>query len=173
MVQDTAEPEKGNMDRFNQLLHDEEVTACFGRLDSLEENRIYCRHGLSHALDVARLGYIMMLEASDFPVTKELFYVTALLHDMGRVMEYEQGISHHEAGAVMAKKLLSRYAFTEEEKSAVCQAIAWHRDKTVKSAPGLAGYLYLADKRSRNCFSCKAKESCHWSEEKKNFDLFL
>ena len=37
----------------------------------------------------------------------------------------------------------------------------------------LADYLYRADKLSRNCFVCKAKDKCKWSEEKKNATLIL
>ena len=171
-------PNPKAMDRFNQLLHDNEVIACYKRLDLLEQNRIYCRHGLCHALDVARIGYIMMLEAEDVPVSKELFYVMALLHDLGRVAQYEQGTPHHEAGVRLAEHLLSKYAFAEEEKTAVCEAIAGHNDKagdniTCDNMSGVAEYLYLADKRSRNCFCCAAVDSCNWSEEKKNYDLFI
>lgn len=160
-----------NMDRFNQLLQDDEVIAYYDRLAILEENRIYCRHGLNHALDVARIGYIMMLEMSDLVVSKEIFYVTALLHDLGRVMQYEQGTPHHEAGVLVAEKLLSKYAFTDKEKTDICQAIAAHRDAAGGTGFRLAEYLYLADKQSRNCFCCEAADSCNWSEEKKNYEL--
>lgn len=167
-----------NMDRFNRLLHDEEVIGSFEKLETLEQERIYCRHGLCHALDVARIGYIMMLEAADAVVSKEMFYVAALLHDLGRVKQYESGMPHHAAGAELAAHLLSKYAFTEEEKNAVCGAIAMH---THTDAPEvkedavsiLAKYLYLADKKSRNCFCCGAQASCNWSEEEKNYDLFI
>ncbi|MGI6684337.1 MAG: HD domain-containing protein [Bacillota bacterium] len=60
-----------------------------------EINREFCCHQMQHALDVARIYYILFLEkyqdgiSSDLKnmsvdQTKELIYATALLHDIGR-----------------------------------------------------------------------------------------
>lgn len=35
----------------------------------------------------------------------------------------------------------------------------------------LAEYLYCADKKSRNCFSCAAFDECNWTTEKRNMDI--
>ena len=37
----------------------------------------------------------------------------------------------------------------------------------------LGNYLYRADKMSRLCFCCEARESCKWSEEEKNMEIIL
>ncbi len=43
------------------------------------------------------LPYIRALE-ENYPVSKELIYCTALLHDIGRARQYEDGTPHDEAG---------------------------------------------------------------------------
>ena len=51
-----------NMQRIDAILHDEKF--CYGleRIVALEHDRIFCRHDLSHLLDVARIAWIMVLE---------------------------------------------------------------------------------------------------------------
>ena len=53
-------------------------------------------------MDVARIAYIENLEAQ-LGLEKEDIYIAALLHDLGRVDEYESGIGHHIAGRKRAR----------------------------------------------------------------------
>ena len=66
-------------------------------IEDAERDRIFCRHGMEHCLDVARILYIMVLERN-LPYRKDMIYATALLHDIGRYEEYRGQVSHHEAG---------------------------------------------------------------------------
>ena len=43
--------------------------------------------------------------------------------------------------------------------------------RTAGQAEDLAGLFYRADKLSRSCFSCPAREKCDWPEEKKNLEI--
>ena len=38
--------------------------------------------------------------------TDDMLYLAALLHDIGRGMQYTENVSHHEAGAELAKEIL-------------------------------------------------------------------
>ena len=56
-----------------------------------------------------------------------------------------------------------------EEIEAIVSAIRGHRAQTDQTV--LGKLLYTADKRSRNCFSCKAEPECYWSPAKKNMTI--
>ena len=101
---------------------------------------------------------------------KEILYVTALLHDIGRCSKYEETMSHREAGPIIARPILERTGFSYGEIDDICAAIRNHG--TIPEDEGsLDGILYRADKLSRLCFGCSANSSCDWSEEKKNSTL--
>ncbi|MFQ6804356.1 MAG: HD domain-containing protein [Lachnospiraceae bacterium] len=69
-----------------------------------EVSREFCGHTLEHFLDVARLMYIRSLEEGEI-VNREVIYAAALLHDLGRGMQYREGIPHQEAGVLLAREL--------------------------------------------------------------------
>ena len=121
----------------------------------MERVNAICRHDRAHFLDVARLAYIENLERG-LGVDKELIYAAALLHDIGRHLQYTQNIPHDEAGAQLAE---------------IMQAILQHRGDGDRSRDGLAALLYRADKASRACLFCAAEPECNWSPEKKNMTL--
>ena len=137
-------------------------------LTRLESDRIFCRHTPEHFLDVARLAYIFALERN-LDCSRELIYCTALLHDIGRARQYEDGTPHDEAGAAIAGQILNELGFSMEEIEAIVSAIRGHRAQTDQTV--LGKLLYTADKRSRNCFSCKAEPECYWSPAKKNMTI--
>ena len=60
------------------------------RLAEYEKDRIFCRHGVEHLLDVARIAYIENLEKNS-GLSKEIIYGAALLHDIGRYLQYTEG----------------------------------------------------------------------------------
>ena len=43
------------------------------RIEQLEQQRIFCRHGLEHLLDVARIAWILTME-DQLPLDKEIVY---------------------------------------------------------------------------------------------------
>ena len=156
------------MDRVNQIWNHFLYQKELKKLQIQEKDREFCRHTPEHFLDVARLAYIRVLEEK-LPVSKELIYCTALLHDIGRARQYEDGTPHDEAGAMIAEQILADLDFSAEEIAAVVSAIRGHRGRTDQSV--LGNLLYTADKKSRNCFSCKAEAQCYWSPAKKNMTI--
>ena len=156
------------MDRVNQIWKHPLYQTELHKLQLLEADRAFCRHTPEHFLDVARLAYIRALE-ENYSVSKELIYCTALLHDIGRARQYEDGTPHDEAGAVIAEQILKELGFSPEEIQAIVSAIRGHRAETNQTILGQLSYR--ADKKSRNCFSCKAEPECYWSSAKKNMTI--
>ena len=114
------------MERVNRILANETFKENMLHLQRLEKDRQYCRHGIDHLLDVARLAYIEDLEKG-LAIEKEIIYGTALLHDLGRVLEYTKQIPHNEASVQLAKEILPECGFNNEEVKRICGAIAAHR----------------------------------------------
>ena len=136
------------------------------RINAAEKERIFCLHGIPHALDTARIGYIMILEGGH-NISKELFYAAALLHDSGR---YNPIMADHaEAGAINAELIMPDCGFTADETAEVAEAIRAHRNNGSETL--LGKILYKADKQSRMCFDCPAQLQCYWSDEKRNKEI--
>ena len=142
---------------YNHPLYKEQLE----KIIHLERDRKFCLHNLEHALDVARIAYIHVLE-NGLDIPKELIYTAALLHDAGRY----SGIPHNESGAALARKIMPDCDFTNEEIELVSDAILGHRD--TKHLTDFSAVLYDADKKSRLCFKCDAYEECYWAKDKKN-----
>ena len=104
-------------------------------------------------------------------VDKELIYAAALLHDIGRHLQYTKNIPHDEAGAQLAEIIMADCGFSPAEREEVAQAILQHRGGGDRSRDGLAALLYRADKASRACLFCAAEPECNWSREKKNMTI--
>lgn len=152
------------MKRVNDILNNELYKEYLHRLKKYEENREFCKHDMDHFLDMARIAYIIVLEEG-INVSKEIIYSIGLLHDIGRVLEYESGIPHHEASVIISKEILKDIDFSYEEKESILKAIENHRDEDNEQ---LSSIIYTSDKLSRNCLECKAIKDCYWSDEKKN-----
>ena len=159
------------MERVNKLITDEEYIRLSESIELAERERKFCRHGLTHSLDVARICYILNLE-ENLGIKKDVIYACALVHDLGRAVEYESGLPHHEAGSLIARRLLERAGFEEKEVSLISEAVSLHKD-VIETENRLAIILCRADKLSRMCFDCAAKEECYWKEEKKNGGVVL
>ena len=123
------------MDRVNQIWNHPLYQNELNKLQLLETDREFCRHTPEHFLDVARLAYIRALE-ENAPVSKELIYCTALLHDIGRARQYEDGTPHDEAGAAIAGQILNELGFSMEEIEAIVSAIRGHRAQTDQTVLG-------------------------------------
>lgn len=139
-------------------------------IERLERDRIFCGHDRTHLLDVARIACIENLESGS-RIPKYLIYAAALLHDIGRHLQYLDGIPHHEGSALLAEKILPECGFSSGDIEQILDAIRSHRNKDMRTASGLSGLIYRADKRSRCCFACPAEAECNWSKEKKNMIL--
>ncbi|MCI8885078.1 MAG: HD domain-containing protein [Dorea sp.] len=145
------------------------------RLEELEKTRIFCRHQTEHLLDVARIAYILNLEGG-LGLSRDLIYTAALLHDIGKSRQYEEGIPHETASADLAERILSDMpsdlAFTAEEQLQILTAIRGHRKPRSGAGP-LESLLYKSDKMSRTCFACPAEPECNWDSAKKNTEIQL
>ena len=115
---------------------------------------------------MARIAYILALEEKA-GIRKDLIYAAALLHDVGRYTPEEEQMSHHEAGAFLAKDILLRTGYSASETEMICRAIRAHKDQKERGIT-LESILFRADKLSRSCFLCDAREECYWPEERKN-----
>jgi uncharacterized protein len=134
-----------------------------------EVHREFCRHHLQHALDVARIYYILYLEEGRdgalpefrglcMGQAKEIIYAAALLHDIGRWRQYlDQSLDHGLEGALLAKPILQDAGFKSGEIDIALEAIRSHRNP---HAQGAGKLLYRADKLSRNCQKCAARAKC-------------
>ncbi len=136
-------------------------------IEQAEQDRIFCCHGLEHALDVARIMYIIALE-NQLKFPKDVIYGTALLHDIGRKQQYENGKAHHETGAVAAGQILTECGYGKEEVQVMTEAIRFHQVEDETKALTLKQLLYTADKKSRACYHCSAEGLCYWESERKN-----
>ena len=156
------------MDRVNAILEHPVFSEHLTRLETLEQTRIFCRHDLSHLLDVARMMWIAALEGQ-LPLNREVVYAAALLHDLGRVEQLQKGTPHDQASAELARQLLPEAGFCAEEIRQIQDAILAHRADGGENA--LGRLLYRADKRCRRCWQCGARDACNWPDEKKNWEI--
>ncbi|MDO4436819.1 MAG: HD domain-containing protein [Coriobacteriaceae bacterium] len=99
-------------------------------IERAERDRVYCRHGFGHLLDVARIAWILNLERG-CAFERELVYAAALLHDIGRGAQYATGEPHDEAGSRVAAAILDELPaesrFPEREREAILAAVRGHR----------------------------------------------
>ena len=158
------------MERVNAICRHKLWRDSVREIAQLERDRRFCRHDLVHFLDVARLAYIENLERG-LGVDKELIYAAALLHDIGRHLQYTQNIPHDQASAQLAEVILADCGFSKAERTEVEDAILQHRGQQDRQREGLAGLLYRADKASRACLFCPAEPECNWSLDKKNMKI--
>lgn len=158
------------MDRINQILNHDLYRTYMERNEQAEADRRFCRHNVGHLLDVARIGMLFNLE-EDYGLPKELIYGAALLHDIGRFKQYEDGTPHELASARLAPQILKDCGFDDKETDVIIEAIRNHRNAAVRENRDLNGLLYRADKASRACYVCAVAGECNWSDRKKNQDL--
>lgn len=158
------------MERIDKILNHDLFCENLALNELAEKQRKFCRHNMVHFLDVARIGWIINIEEG-FAVEKELIYGAALLHDIGKHLQYAEGIPHEKASAQIAPRILLECGFDEKETSVIVAAIESHRDSSVAGEKSLRGLLYRADKASRACFCCEVQEECNWKDGKKNLTI--
>jgi uncharacterized protein len=160
------------MKRIDAIVRDPLFRGSLEKIKVAEVEREFCKHDLQHAVDVARITYILILEAgslndlvrechlSSQQAAKEVIYASGLLHDIGRWLQYETGEDHGAAGARLAGEILQRTGFTLEETRAVTEAIHLHREEGAQLSP-LGELLHRADNLSRACHECSAQTRCY------------
>ena len=166
--------EKGvTMLRLNAVWNHPLYQKYYRENEEIEQNRKFCCHQITHLLDVARIAYIKNLE-SGLGLDKELIYTAAILHDIGKALQYTKKIPHEIAGEEIAGEILDTLPedciFHEEERAWILEAVRGHRRKC-EGMSEAAKLFYESDKRSRNCFACPAEAQCNWSEEEKNREI--
>lgn len=153
------------MNKINEILKSSTFISNMKKLEELEKDREFCTHGLNHSLDVARIAYIKSLE-DNLSFSKDVIYGVALLHDIGRVLQYEKGIPHHEGSVILSKEILKETSYEDEEIDLIIGAIKNHRNNDELNS--FNKLICECDKLSRNCFICKSYKDCHWDRNKKN-----
>lgn len=154
------------MERYQKVAEHKKLQSYMRSIAAEEKNRMFCRHNWEHLLAVARIAYILALEEG-IPVSKDLIYAAALLHDIGKEAQYTRGIPHEIEGALIAEGILKDCGYLPEEIRQITEAILGHRVYR-ESYTDFQKLLYRADKLSRPCRDCAASAECNWSEEKKN-----
>ena len=155
------------MNNIDVIMSNKLYKEALKKLSEYERDREFCNHTIEHFIDVSRIAYIMVLEEG-LKVSKDVIYAIGLLHDIGRVRQYEEGIHHDIASVEMSREILKETSFIEEEINTILNGIANHRKESDNK---LEEIIYKADKLSRQCFNCKAEKECYWSSEKKNFKI--
>lgn len=158
------------MERVNRILKNPLYQECVEKIAVCERDRIFCHHDMAHFLDVARIASLINTE-ENMGITKERIYAAALLHDIGRHLQYLEGIPHERASVPLAEEILKECGFEEEIRKEITEAIGNHRNAGIKEERSLNGLLYRGDKLSRSCFACRAESLCDWKKEKKNLEL--
>ncbi len=155
------------MERIDKILNHDLFLKYLDLNEQAEKERIFCHHDMVHFLDVARIAMILNREEG-LGIPKDIIYAAALLHDIGRHVQYADGTPHEEASAKLAPEILADCGYTDKETVVIVSAIATHREAAVAKEDSLNGILYRADKASRPCFCCKAEKECNWKANKKN-----
>ena len=132
------------MERVNQILQHTLYQSCRRQIDEKEKDRIFCGHDMGHLLDVARLAWIFNLEANQ-EISKERIYAAALLHDIGRHIQYENGTPHQIAGLPIAEQILTDCGFYPEEMKEILYAIENHRNKEMILPGSYTGQIKCPD----------------------------
>lgn len=158
------------MKRVNKILENSTYQEYIEKNKAAEADRIFCCHNMEHFLDVARIAQIMNLEEK-LELSQTMIYATALLHDIGRHVQYADGTPHEVASAQLAERILVECGFRKKEVTEILQAIRDHRNKKVAKEKSLSDVIYRADKASRACFHCEAEPLCKWKKEKKNLKI--
>ncbi len=155
------------MERINRIFKNEKYRSHIEKTAEYEKKRKFCHHDMTHFMNVARIAQIFNLEEG-LMIPKDVVYAAALLHDVGRDIQYLNEMPHEMAGAAIAPEILWECDFSSDEASEIIRAIREHRNEKIREERSLAGILYRADKLSRDCYCCKMEKACDWKDGRKN-----
>lgn len=158
------------MKHVNKIIEHPAYQEALEEISNREKDRIFCRHNTDHFMNVARIAMILSLEEGR-GVEKKLIYATALLHDCGRHIQYDNKTPHEIASAEIAEPILKDCGFRKKEIQQILQAIVLHRDAKESAKYPLADVIYRADKLSRECYFCEAIDLCDRKKSKKNMEV--
>ena len=158
------------MVRVNRILADAEYIKLIKEIEELEVDRIYCRHDMTHFLDVARIARLICVD-ENIKCEASSIYAAALLHDIGRGVQYKNGTPHEEASYRLAPPILERAGYLADESKEILIAIKEHGNEAIKEVRGLEGVIYRADKLSRKCYHCTSTDTCHKALYKRNMEI--
>lgn len=154
--------------RWSKILSSELFRSCMVVIANAEKTRRFCRHGLEHSLDTARVMYIICLE-QQFPFPMDTVYAAGLLHDIGRAVQYRCGTAHEIAGIDLIERILTECSYTRSEIEEISDAIVRHNEsKQSSEVHTLGDLLRLADHKVRPCMLCMERHACYWLESEKN-----
>lgn len=156
-----------DLKKVNEILNSPGYREHVRKIEQCEKERSFCRHNMEHFIDVARIAWIICMEEG-LSYSRETIYAIALLHDIGRWMQYQQGTPHEEASVMLSEELLQEAGFDAEERKIITSAILNHRRECEDE---LSRIIYRSDKLSRKCFICEAEAQCNWEKDKKNLRL--
>ena len=143
----------------NLILKNAEYKSYIEQNCKADSGRKLCSHNLQHAIDVARVAYIISLE-NGYGIEKDIVYCAALLHDVAKWMQIQnKELDHAGEGALLAEKILVEIGMDVKVTAAIKDAIIKHRFKDA-GASNLARVLYDADKSCRLCQQCENIENC-------------
>ena len=95
-------------------------------------------HGLDHVQRVVSLCEVIGKEEhADMMV----LLPAALLHDIARPIETQEGVPHEEEGARMAERYLRSIAYDEESIKKITHAIRTHRYRSVRKPETLEAWI--------------------------------
>lgn len=158
------------MERVQRIVNHPQYQKWLAANEQAEKGRRFCHHNMEHNLAAARIAYILWLEQGGDLAMKPLFYAAALLHDIGKWQKALFPQKGHEAlSAALAEELLPQCGFDGAEQAVILNGILAHsgtdrrQETAAKKEKTFAEIFYLADKLSRPCWECEAKEDCYWS----------
>ncbi len=154
------------MCRYNKIIKNALFNELTEKIKQRERDRVFCRHGIEHSLDVARIAYILVLE-NNIDIKKDIIYAAALLHDIGRA---DSDSTHRQDSVAPAEKILSACGYGIAEIYEITSAILSHGCAPAELNT-LSDVIGRADKLSRLCFDCSARGECYWQEESRNKDI--
>lgn len=149
------------MTRVNLLLEHGDYSYYIQKIDNSEKERAFCKHGFEHGINVARIAYAYLLEKGELSLSKESVYAAAILHDIGRWVEYETGEDHAEVSARLALPLLKTCGFSSEDIQVILKGIREHRLHSEDKLSLLGAALALADDWARDCRHCSVQARCY------------
>ena len=149
------------------ILKNKHFNCLLCELNNLEKDRVYCKHDISHLVEVARI-MLLINKKEGLNLPHDTVVASALLHDLGRVYQYKFNLEHRTSANKDIITILTNCNYTYNEIDSILLAINNHDKKT---SDKLSALLFRADKLSRPCYICKAK-GCYWDSTKRNKEYY-
>jgi len=147
------------MEMTNKILRHPEFIRYLELNAKAERERKFCRHDMGHAIDVARVAYIIALE-NKYNLDRDIVYAAALLHDIAKWKQYSEGVDHASEGSILAGQILKDVGMNAQDAELILDAIQSHRTKGKSNSP-LGMVLYAGDKACRLCSQCSVIGECN------------